>query len=104
MLCYAICKNGKVVAFTNDNSYTIPADANDSDRYSIRAANEMGGLGMPSTEVTKTSVETPESHGQLASTVVYNAAGIAVDALQSGLNIVRSTYSDGTTRVEKVVK
>lgn len=104
VLCYAICKNGKVVAFTNDNSYTIPADATDSDRYSIRAANEMGGLGMPSAEVTRTSVTTPENHGQLASTVVYNAAGVAVDALQSGLNIVRSTYSDGTTRVKKVVK
>ena len=44
---YAICRNGSAVAFTKGTSFTLPADASATDRWSIRAANAMGGLGAP---------------------------------------------------------
>lgn len=40
--CWAIVKDGNVVAFTTEPSYTVD-DANA--QYAVRAANEMGGLG-----------------------------------------------------------
>ena len=40
-LLYAVCKNGKVVDFTLDTTYTVD-DATAT--YAVRAANEMGGL------------------------------------------------------------
>ena len=42
VLCWAVCQNGRVVAFTTESSYTI-SDKNAL--YSVRAANDMGGLG-----------------------------------------------------------
>ncbi|MCX4368220.1 MAG: pectinesterase family protein [Duncaniella sp.] len=43
-LLYAICRNGKVVDFTVDTTYNIGKAAK-TDRWSVRAANQMGGLG-----------------------------------------------------------
>ena len=40
-LCWAVCKDGKVVAFTTEPTYTVD-DA--TAKWSVRAANEMGGL------------------------------------------------------------
>ncbi len=42
-LLYAVCKNGKVVGFTTSTSYKVKGKK--SDRWSVRAANQMGGLG-----------------------------------------------------------
>ncbi len=46
-LLYAICKNGKVVDFTITNSYMLKG-AKEGDVWSVRAANQMGGLGAES--------------------------------------------------------
>ena len=46
-LLWAVCKDGTVVAFTTAPSYTATADGS----YSVRAANEMGGLSLASTAV-----------------------------------------------------
>jgi len=43
-LCWALFKNGKYLANTTTNSYDISAVAK-GDTLSVRAANEMGGLG-----------------------------------------------------------
>lgn len=45
-LLYAVCKNGMVVDFTLSNSYKIK-NRKKSDVWSVRAANQMGGLGNP---------------------------------------------------------
>lgn len=45
-LLYAVCRNGKVVDFTTETSYKVRS-ARRSDVWSIRAANQMGGLGKP---------------------------------------------------------
>ena len=44
VFCWAVCKNGRVVAFTTQPQYTVD-DATAT--WSVRAANEMGGLGAP---------------------------------------------------------
>lgn len=51
-LLYAICKNGKVVAFTTEPYYTVD---DTSATWAVRAANEMGGLS-EATEASKQSV------------------------------------------------
>ena len=52
-LLYAVCKDGKVIAFTTEATYT----ATENGSYSVRAANEMGGLSAESdvAEVTGTT-------------------------------------------------
>ena len=46
-LLWAVCKDGKVIAFTTEATYT----ATENGSYSVRAANEMGGLSEASTAV-----------------------------------------------------
>jgi RNase P/RNase MRP subunit p29 len=47
-LLWAVCKDGTVIDFTTDNTYT----AAETGSYRIRAANEMGGLSEASEAVT----------------------------------------------------
>lgn len=42
VLCWAVCQNGRVVAFTTKPEYTVIAPTG---LYVVRAVNEMGGLG-----------------------------------------------------------
>ncbi|MBR1839895.1 MAG: hypothetical protein IJ782_04875, partial [Prevotella sp.] len=49
-LLYAVCKDGKVIDFTTESSY-IPTE---NGTYSVRAANEMGGLSAASLTVEVT--------------------------------------------------
>ena len=102
VFCYAICKNGKVVEFTNETSYTIPSDAKDTDLFSVRAANEMGGL-CPASKAVGTAIQTVTANDEVAHSAIYNAAGVAVPTLQKGLNIIRTTYTNGVVKAEKVV-
>ena len=107
VLCYAICRNGKVIEFTNDNYYTIPADATNDDFYSVRAANEMGGLGVTSVGFNKdgvnTGIDNVVANGEVVNTMIFTIDGIMVPEMQNGINIVRKTYSNGVVTVEKVV-
>lgn len=47
-LLWAVCKDGSIVAFTTDPMFTVT----ESGTYSVRAANEMGGLSAASESVT----------------------------------------------------
>lgn len=53
-LCYFIFMNGTYIANTADNSFTMPANATESDVFTVRSANAMGGLGPVSKGVNKT--------------------------------------------------
>lgn len=104
-LLWAVCKDGKVVDFTTEPIYTVD-DA--SAAWSVRAANEMGGLGEAASAVVTEGtgifgVTVEGVDGKVAGTEVYSANGTKVNSLQRGLNIIRTTYSDGTVEVKKVM-
>ncbi len=106
--CYAVCRNGKVVAFTNENEYAIPSDAAADDFFSLRAANEMGGLGVASLDINKDGISSGiESNtvagAEVVSTMIFTIDGMLLPEMQDGINIVRTTYSNGVVTVEKVV-
>ena len=93
-LLWAVCKDGSVVAFTTEPTYTI----SESGMYSIRAANEMGGLSANSEAVSATSTGIVTTKSQPSTTVeaVYTLDGRRISQQQRGLNIVK--MSDGSVR------
>ena len=93
-LLWAVCKDGCVVAFTTEPTYTI----SESGMYSIRAANEMGGLSANSEAVNATSTGIVTTKSQPSTTVeaVYTLDGRRISQQQRGLNIVK--MSDGSVR------
>lgn len=101
VFCYAICKNGKVIDFTNENSYAIPADATDDDVFTVRAANQMGGLGQASNGTTATGIEQSTVVKEVSERQYFNVNGIRLNKAQQGLNIVRIIYSDGSMETIK---
>ena len=63
-LLYAVCKDGKVVAFTTESTYTPTENGS----YSVRAANEMGGLSAASVAVEiaeATAIENVDANDNL---------------------------------------
>lgn len=108
VFCYAVCRNGKVVEFTNDNYYVIPADATEDDFFAVRAANNMGGLGVALFGINKEGVLTGIENSmvdaaEIVCTMIFSLDGMLLPEMQNGINIVRTVYSDGTVKVEKVV-
>lgn len=100
-LLWAICKDGKVVDFTIEPSYTVD-DA--SATWSVRAANEMGGLGEATIATTSTGIEEIANATDAAiKTVVYTVDGLQLNHLQKGINIVVKTFADGSKKTSKVI-
>ncbi len=97
-LLYAICKDGSIVDFTTYNSYT----AAENGTYTVRAANEMGGLSAESEAIvvsTATGITTMHNMSSTTANEVYDMEGRQLQRIQRGLNIVR--MNDG--RVVKVM-
>ena len=46
--CYAVLRDRKIVAFTTQPLYNVPAGTREGSCYTVRCANQMGGLGAPS--------------------------------------------------------
>ena len=103
VFCYAICKNGKVVDFTNSTTYSVPADTEDGDQFSVRAANAMGGLSAASNSVSVggTGIENNTVEKEVMELQYFNTNGMRIQAQQQGLNIVRIIYTDGTSKTVK---
>ncbi len=87
-LCYAICKDGKVIAFTTEANFTVDEE---SAAYTIRVANQMGGLSPQSAKATSgtgivsVSEQASHSHGR-----TYNIPGQRVDVKSyRGIKIVK---------------
>ena len=93
-LLWAVCKDGNVIAFTTEPTYTVTADGS----YTVRAANEMGGLSAASEAATATNgIETISRSAAEATIVgIYTLDGKRLEQLQNGINIVR--LSNGATR------
>lgn len=84
-LLYAVCKNGKVVDFTTEPTYIID---DTTATWSVRAANEMGGLGEATVASTGTAINTVTDVDNNADSPIYNLAGQRLQKLQKGVNIV----------------
>lgn len=99
-LLWAVCKDGKVFDFTVEPTYAVD-DA--SATWSVRAANEMGGLGEATVASTSTGIENIATSSDVLSTKIYSADGVQVSKLQRGINIVVKTMTDGSKKTNKVV-
>ena len=100
-LLWAVCKNGNVVAFTTEPTYTVD-DATAT--WSVRAANEMGGLGDATVAGDATGISNIENNtSSVVSTKVYSLNGQLLKAPVRGVNIIVSTKADGTTETQKVI-
>lgn len=99
-LLWAVCKDGKVVDFTVEPTYNVD---DTSATWSVRAANEMGGLGEATVASTSTGIENIATSADVLSTKIYSADGVQVSKLQRGINIVVKTMTDGSKKTSKVV-
>lgn len=101
-LLWAICKNGKVVAFTITPSYVVD-DATAT--WGVRAANEMGGLSEATTIGQGTGISniTSATGAAVIKTAIYAADGTQLSNLQKGINIIVKTLADGSKKTSKVI-
>lgn len=101
-LLWAVCKNGKVVDFTITPSYIVD-DA--SATWSVRAANEMGGLSEATVVGQGTGIHNiaAATDAAVIKTAIYAADGTQFSNLQKGINIIVKTLADGSKKTSKVI-
>lgn len=101
-LLWAVCKNGKVVDFTITPSYIVD-DA--SATWSVRAANEMGGLNEATVVGQGTGIRNiaAATDAAVIKTAIYAADGTQLSNLQKGINIIVKTLADGSKKTSKVI-
>ena len=98
-LLYAVCLNGNVIGFTTDTqvdvttlsgSASAPRRAASAADYTVRAANEMGGLSEASAPATETDgIETIEqAQPVINNEAIYNLQGVRVDKATKGVYII----------------
>ncbi len=111
VLCWAVFKDNQFETFVTSNYYEIPIpigrSSNGASIYTVRAANEMGGLSAPSNAVEFTTA---------IDKVNYNAIVISEDYFTiegkklinfecyKGIVLKRTLYSDGKIKTEKIMK
>ena len=83
VLCWAICKDGNVVDFTTEPTYTVSGEGT----WSVRAANEMGGLSEATEANSSTGIESIDKHAT-NDDAIYNMQGIRVSKATKGVYIV----------------
>lgn len=103
---YAICY---VVFDANDNVLAITKDANCEIEAGkvpayIKAVNENGSLSQKYEVSVSTDIAQINSDTEVLRTEVYSVDGIRKDHAQAGLNIIKTTYKDGSVKTQKVVK
>lgn len=101
-LLWAVCKNGKVVDFTITPSYIVD---DTSATWSVRAANEMGGLSEATVVGQGTGIRniTSVTDAAVIKTAIYAADGTQLSNLQKGINIIVKTLADGSKKTSKVI-
>ena len=108
VLCWAVFRNNQFVKFVTTNSYTIPEETTSGSIYTVKAANEMGGLSQNSNpyEYVKTGIYTQPENTALIDRKFYSAEGKQIINLTgySGFIIVRSVYADGSVITDKILK
>jgi len=107
VLCWAVFKDGVFVQFVTTNSYEIPSSVT-SGTYTVRAANEMGGLSSTSNSClyASTGINNLYSQSELIEQTYYTLEGKKINTLDGfkGVAIVRSIYADGRVITSKIIK
>ena len=85
VFCWAVCKDGNVVGFATEPSYTISGEGT----WTVRAANEMGGLSEASAEASDASgILLIEKANDKTISELYNIAGQRVKKATKGIYII----------------
>lgn len=103
VLCWAVCRDGKVIDFTTEPTYTVE-DA--VAKYSVRAANQMGGLGEAAEAQVATGIDEvgAAENGEAVSTAYYSIDGTRVNNEYRGVVIEVKTMADGSKTVRKTIR
>lgn len=102
-VAYAIFLNDKFVALTSETSYSVEVP-NNTDMYTIRSANSMGGFGASSKVGNLASVkEISSENSEITSVSYYNLEGKKVDPSFKGVVVKVVTYSNGHKETTKLI-
>lgn len=101
VLCWAVCKDGKVIAFTTEPSYTVD---DSKAKYSVRAANEMGGLSEATESGIADHINSTGKTSESVKTSYYNIGGMKTAIPHNGINIRVDMLEDGTSKTTKIFK
>ncbi len=101
VLCWAVCADGKVIDFTIDPKYDVDTTADVV--YSVRSANEMGGLG-EAVVAGSTGIRDVVAESEVVSTAYYNIQGMRVTSAATGVLIKVDTLRNGKTVTSKVIR
>ena len=99
VLLWAVCKDGKVTAFTTEPSYTVD-DA--TAKWSVRAANEMGGLSEATSASNTSGIDAVGTDCQVKSVRYFDMKGVQVAADYKGVVMKVTTFGNGATVTEKI--
>lgn len=102
---FLIEQDGNFVTIVDGTQNSFDASAY-SGKLTVRAANMMGGFGLPTQEgqtVTAISKATTDS-AQVVNTTYYSLSGAQLSTPQHGVNIVVKKLSNGNTIVTKELK
>lgn len=100
-LCWAVVKNGKVIAFTTEPTYTVDEE---NAVYAVRAANEMGGLGDASVASVASAIRNTAPAAKVVKTSYYNLQGVEVGKAFKGTVIKVEIFDNGEKTTVKTVK
>jgi len=102
-LLWAIVKNGSVVAFTTEPTYTVD-DATAT--WSVRAANEMGGLGdaVKVGDEDNSPISNIDGTYEVVKTEYYTLQGVRVNDDYQGVVIKVDYLSNGEKVTTKTIK
>lgn len=101
VLCWAIYRNGQFLKFVTTNSFEIPYGTPDHSYFTVRAANEMGGLSPESNAILYAAMGIEKVSIHAVSKQYFTLDGRALAAPAKGVNIVRTRYDDGSVKVTK---
>ena len=107
VLCWAVFKDGTFLSFVTTNSYLLPETVAPNTEFTVRAANEMGGLSTVSNTYIygATGVETTAYSSEITEVQHFTTEGKAIDSglRYNGVIIVRTVYADGHIEVTKTI-
>ena len=98
VLCWVIFKDGEYVTSTIEPSYELD---NVSASWTVRAANEMGGLSEATTATVPTAINAMNTSAVM-SVAYYNLQGIKVNNSYKGTVIKIETLANGKKVITKV--